>query len=412
MENTTTEQKSLKNITTIENITIIGKTTMEKITTKITATALLFFVALFSLTTCLTAQAQESGQARKQGWFVGVSPFSFIGTEIKTSRTTTTLVDTSAGAASFDYEAIIGPGFAQFTNSSAGFMDGAVTNDEAKLSLIRGAIALCRQGAATMDRIVDTVPLDPNSPVNNPNINTRDYYIGYYGGRLTDTDSGKTTKICDLPASDPLPPVPDGTTTDSLSSESAISLQGALAIQFGYNLEKYRVSLTSFSNKAGANRLTNNVLLADWFLAPEFYAGLGITSAKLETEIGSASQTAPAFNLGYARKIGNLQLEAGYLLLNSSFSIQKQQTLISEPNTQTLPPGEAKEQTLGETDNTRNIITGFRFTSGPSQSYSSIVTVTRTPVATTSVTTTTTTTTEKVELPSQQVIYLRLVYSF
>ena len=58
---------------------------------------------------------------------------------------------------------------------------------------------------------------------------------------------------------------------------------------------------------------------------PGFYAGLGITSANLETEIGSASQTAPAFNLGYALKIGNLQLEAGYLVLNSSFSIQKQQ---------------------------------------------------------------------------------------
>ena len=160
----------------------------------------------------------------------------------------------------------------------------------------------------------------------------------------------KTTEICHLPASDTLPAVSDGTTTDSLSSESAISLQGALAIQFGYNLEKYRVSLTSFSNKAGANRLTNNVLLADWFLAPGFYAGLGITSAKLETEIGSASQTAPAFNLGYARKIGNLQLEAGYLVLNSSFSIQKQQTSTVEVgDTQTLPLGEAQTQTLGET---------------------------------------------------------------
>ena len=72
MKNTTTEQKSLKNITTIENITIIEKTTIKKITAKITATALLFFLALFSLTTCLVAQ--ESGQERKTGWFVGVSP--------------------------------------------------------------------------------------------------------------------------------------------------------------------------------------------------------------------------------------------------------------------------------------------------------------------------------------------------
>ena len=71
----------------------------------------------------------------------------------------------------------------------------------------------------------------------------------------------KTTEICDLPASATLPPVPDATTIGPLeSSESAKkSLQGALAIQFGYNLEKYRVSLTSFSSKAGANRLTNNV---------------------------------------------------------------------------------------------------------------------------------------------------------
>ena len=109
--------------------------------------------------------------------------------------------------------------------------------------------------------------------------------------------------------------------------------------------------MTSFSSKAGANRLTNNVLLADWFLAPGFYAGLGITSAKLETEIGSASQTAPAFNLGYARKIGNLQLEAGYLVLNSSFSIQKQTPTVEVGDPQTLPLGEAETQTLGGDSN-------------------------------------------------------------
>ena len=343
---------------------------------------------------------------------MGVSPFSFIGSEIKTSRTTTTTVDTAfSGVATFEYEVAIG---SDFFNGSNGLTNGAITDAEAKQSLIRGAIELCRQGAAaaTTDRIEDTVPLDPDATDFNtgfPNVNTRDFYIGYYGDLRTGVD--KTTEICDLPASDPLPVAVDDSTTESSASESAISLQGALAIQFGYNLEKYRVSLTSFSNKAGANRLTNNVLLADWFLAPGFYAGLGITSAKLETEIGSASQTAPAFNLGYARKIGNLQLEAGYLVLNSSFSIQKQQTLISEPNTQTLPLGEAQTQTLGETDHTRNRVAGFRSSNSSSTAYTSVVTVTRTPVAAATVTTTTTIT-EKVELPSQQVIYLRFVWKF
>ena len=167
----------------------------------------------------------------------------------------------------------------------------------------------------------------------------------------------------------------------------------------------------SFSNKAGANRLTNNVLLADWFLTPGFYAGLGITSAKLETEIGSASQTAPAFNLGYARKIGNLQLEAGYLVLNSSFSIQKQTPTVEVGDPQNLPLGEAETQTLG--GDLVNRITAFVSSTTANRRYYSTVTVTRTPVsAATVTTTTTTTTTEKVELPSQQVIYLRLVYRF
>ena len=48
----------------MKNITIMEKTAIAKITAKITTTALLFFLALFTLTTCLIAQ--ESGQARKR----------------------------------------------------------------------------------------------------------------------------------------------------------------------------------------------------------------------------------------------------------------------------------------------------------------------------------------------------------
>ena len=173
-------------------------TRTKKITAKITTTALLFFLALFTLTTNL--KAQESGQARKQGWFVGVSPFSFVGTEIKTSRTTTTEVDVAVGsAASFEYEATID----SLQNNTRGNPNGVITDAEAEQSLIRGAIALCRRGAATTDRIVDTVSLASN-PLNTNS--TADYYIGYYGG--TRTDNEKTTEICHLPASAALPTVP------------------------------------------------------------------------------------------------------------------------------------------------------------------------------------------------------------
>ena len=124
------------------------------------------------MTTCLTAQeAQEKQQARKQGWFVGVSPFSFIGAEIKTSRTTTTAVDTAV-AATFEYEATIDSddSVSNFYNVTIGRTLQVITDAEAKQSLIRGAIELCKRSDAadaTTGRIEDTVPLDPtNTAVN------------------------------------------------------------------------------------------------------------------------------------------------------------------------------------------------------------------------------------------------------
>ena len=95
MKNITIRDKNtvMKNIEVMKNITMektaIEKTTTKNITAKIT-TALLFFLAFFSLTTCLVAQ--ESGQTRKQGWFVGVSPY-FLGAEIKTTTENTTLTE-------------------------------------------------------------------------------------------------------------------------------------------------------------------------------------------------------------------------------------------------------------------------------------------------------------------------------
>ena len=69
MKNITTEQKSMKNIEIMENITAIGKTATAKITAKITTTALLFFLALFTLTTNLKAQAVQDNS--KSGFFAG-----------------------------------------------------------------------------------------------------------------------------------------------------------------------------------------------------------------------------------------------------------------------------------------------------------------------------------------------------
>ncbi len=353
-----------------------------------------FFVGLlFSLVGVANSlQAQE----RQQGFFVGASPYSFIGAKIK--KSTSAVV---TGTAAFEYQATIDndPNVSGFENNTFGAINSSITDEEAKQSLIRGAIELCKQGTATTDILLDVnIPLDPNDTVSNPtypNPNTADFYIGYQGSLAT--GSAKTTEICHLPAS--------GTFSNTLAvaaTESSESLQGGLAFQFGYNLEKYRVSLTNFSSKGGGTTLTNNLVLADWFLAQGFYAGVGVTNARLETEIGSQTKTAAAFNLGYSRKIGNLQLEAGYLVLNSSFALQKEtdrQTVVAR--------GTAETQTLGETNNLRNRIGGFQTNTSVSPVYLSIVEVTRTPTATETEIETT-----KIELQPQKIIYFRLIYKF
>ena len=76
----------------MKNITNIEKTTIAKITAKITTTGLLFFLALFTLTTNLKAQAQEGQagqqkeqQAKKGGWFIGFTPYLLGLSEQKSS---------------------------------------------------------------------------------------------------------------------------------------------------------------------------------------------------------------------------------------------------------------------------------------------------------------------------------------
>ena len=77
-----------------------SKTTIAKITAKITTTALLFFLALFTLTTNLKAQETQEGQAgqqkeqqaKKGGWFVGFTPYLLGLSEQKSSSTIVSLL--------------------------------------------------------------------------------------------------------------------------------------------------------------------------------------------------------------------------------------------------------------------------------------------------------------------------------
>ena len=118
-----------------------------------------------------------------------------------------------------------------------------------------------------------------------------------------------------------------GTFVDSAISFSTTRENTPLTgngLQFGYNFEKFRVSLHSHLWSAGENKLDSQLLLLDYFLPYGLYAGGGFGTAKLDTSIGSASKTAPALHFGYQHNFtNNFSLEAGLLWFGASFSLEK-----------------------------------------------------------------------------------------
>ena len=81
----------MKNITTIERIAMQKTANIAKITAKITTTALLFFLALFTLTTNLKAQAVQDNS--KSGFFAGFVVLD--GFQVDSTKSITTSETTS-----------------------------------------------------------------------------------------------------------------------------------------------------------------------------------------------------------------------------------------------------------------------------------------------------------------------------
>ena len=281
---------------------------------KTTTTALLLFLALFSLTTNLIAQKKSGQQARKQGWFVGVSPY-FLGAKIKTTIEHTTLTERytegtrSRGAIREVFSGELADASAELQE-----LDGTVSSSDAiNIAAIDAALDVC--GA--------------------------DYYrgVGVYGGKdfdaTTNTES-TATENTDASAcfdhfiglkasfSASLTGIIVDSTSLSFSTTSEDTPLTGNGLQFGYNFKKFRVSLNSHLWSAGENKLDSQLLLLDYFLPYGLYAGGGFGTAKLDTSIGSASKTAPALHFGYQHNFtNNFSLEAGLLWFGASFSLEK-----------------------------------------------------------------------------------------
>ena len=286
----------------MKNITIMEKTTIEKTTiAKITATALLFFLALFTLTTCLIAQ--ESGQARKQGWFVGVSPY-FLGAEIKTTTEHTTLTERYTTVT----RTLDATNIGELTVSTTDQAEGANNSGMPFYSSDYGNRAIsavediCKDGNydgttgdyyhRTFDVISNTMPTTTTGAT--------DACFNHFQGLAASFSQLLTGVIVD-------------STSLSFSTTSENTPLTGNGLQFGYNFEKFRVSLNSHLWSAGENKLDSQLLLLDYFLPYGLYAGGGFGTAKLDTSIGSASKTA-ALHFGYQHNFtNNFSLEVEFL---------------------------------------------------------------------------------------------------
>ena len=226
----------------MNSITAIGKTTIQNITTKITTTALLFFLALFTLTTCLIAQ--ESAQERKTGWFVGVSPY-FLGAEIKTTTENTTLTERyTTGTRTLDATDVT------FTASHVNRAEGVSSDGSWVYSSGYNDMAINAVRDICEDGIYD-------GDANNYNAQNFDATSNTDLVATANTDvSACFNHFQGLAAS--FSPSLTGVIVDSTSLSSSTTSENTPltgnGLQLGYNFEKFRVSLNSHLWSAGENK--------------------------------------------------------------------------------------------------------------------------------------------------------------
>ena len=117
------------------------------------------------------------------------------------------------------------------------------------------------------------------------------------------------------------------TSTSDEESSKTQSLQGT-GIEFGYDFEKYSLSFNQLQWSGGDDKLQAQMLLFRYFLPYALSVGGGFASAKLDTEFGSDSGTAPVFHFGYDYPITkNFQISLSYAWLGVNLAVQDTQSV-------------------------------------------------------------------------------------
>ena len=345
MKNITTEQKSMKNIEIMKNITAIEKTAIAKITAnitakitaKITATALLFFLALFTLTTNLKAQAVQDNS--KSGFFAGFVVLD--GFQVDSTKSVTTSETTSYRVTGYSNET---------TRIDATGGNPFRTDLAVKTGIRALFSANCETGAASVDSngtySVGTPVFGSFDPGRKPasvdiangdaTVTYEDTDGNYFPTGVIDGETSHCFRYFygDLSSGrSPLFSAGYEVTADSgtpqVSAESD-KLTG-IGLQFGYRGEKWRASFTHYTGQGGDHELTNSLVMADYFFSGEFFVGAGIASMQLTNSSAgsstSASATSPVLQVGYTENLTkNLQLSIGVLQYSSGLSLSHSST--------------------------------------------------------------------------------------
>ena len=334
----------MKNITTIKKtalasklafaskIAFASKTAMKKITAKITTTALLFFLALFTLTTNLKAQAVQDNS--KSGFFAG---FVYLqGFQVDTTK------NISESTVTTSYEVT---GISDTTRIEVSEFNPDLNLDATEETGIKTLLsANCERDATSIDNIDGQysfgesyfISFDPGEKPILADVTTTGDGIGTVNGNFpTGTETGETpychtyfygdlsaerTLFTDYKVTADSPPV-----EPQVSAESD-KLSG-IGLQFGYRWEKWRASFTHYTGQGGDNELTNSLAIADYFFQEKFFVGAGLASIKLtnssaEGDSISASATSPVLQVGYTENLtSNLKLSIGVLQYSSGLSL-------------------------------------------------------------------------------------------
>ena len=342
MKNITTEQKSMKNMEIMKNITTIEriamqKTAIAKITAKITTTALLFFLALFTLTTNLKAQAvQENSKSGFFAGFVVLDGFQVDSTKsITTSPTTsyrvtgyeedeTTRIDATGGNPRREDPAENTGVRALFSANCETGETSVDSNGEYYFSAeVFESFSPGRRPTAEQiangDATVTTLNTEGNSFRTGVVDGEISYCYTYFYGDL----AAERTLFTEYEVT------PDSGTPPQVSAESD-KLSG-IGLQFGYRWEKWRASFTHYTGQGGDHEFTNSLVIADYFFSGEFFVGAGIASMQLTNSSAgssiSASATSPVLQVGYTENLtSNLQLSIGVLQYSSGLSLSHSST--------------------------------------------------------------------------------------